>query len=630
VKKFTVGWRGLAYRRAMTLRRLLLAGLLVLAGLPVADADAAKRRVGLKAFSSCAGLREYALGHAPSPAPRPAPLPPRAVPMPMPMPMPVSGGGDEGASAPAPAPVSAPAPQTGGGQEDSSTTNVQEAGIDEPDIVKTDGSYVYAVAGGRLHAVDARTATPRLLDSLDVPGIGGAAQLLHHGNRVLLIAPDGADTRMTEVDVSDPAALRIVHTLAASGAFVSARQHGQTARVVLSWTPPAVRAVGGPVVVARAAARRPSSGKGWVPAATLRTKRTGRTRRRALVSCRSVRHAARFAGLEMLTVVTIDLAKGLPAIDSDAVLASGENVYASATSLYVATTRWGASGPVWSPSSTTAIHRWDISERDRTVYRSSGEIPGHLLNQFSMSEHRGVLRVASTLEEDGSSSRVTVLDERSGRLQAIGQVGELGRGERIYAVRFIEDAGFVVTFRQTDPLYAIDLSDPARPVKRGELKIPGYSAYLHPAGDDLLIGVGRDGTESGGVLGVQISLFDVSDLDHPRRLHAQALGSETRSEVETDHHAFLWWPKTQLAVVPFLGFSDAGAFSGGAAGFRLRREGIATAGTLTHPSSPSQSGIERTLVVRDRLVSLSQDGLMVGRTDTLGPGAWLALGASAG
>lgn len=597
MKKFTVGERAAQYGRTMFARRLLLALLLALAALPVTDAGAAgKRRVGLTAFSSCAGLRAYALRHAPPPAPRPPVVPLRGIP--------VIGVGEESPGAAAP-----PTPQSDGG--DSSSTNVQEAGIDEPDIVKNDGSRIFALVRGTLHAIDARAATPRLLDSLALPDAYGA-EMLMAGSRVLVISPAGGETRITEVDISDPGALRIVHTLTASGGFVSARQHEGTARIVLSWTPPAVR---GPVLMARA--RRPSSGKGWVPSALLKARRSGRARRRALVSCRRVRHTATFSGLEMLTVLTVDLAKGLPAIDSDAVLASGENVYASAGSLYVATTRWGGSGPVWSPGATTEIHRWDVSRPDRTDYRSSGRVRGHLLNQFSMSEHRGVLRVATTSdEEDGGSSQVSVLDERAGRLAEVGRVGDLGHGEQIFAVRFIGDAGFVVTFRQTDPLYALDLSDPVHPAKRGELKLRGYSAYLHPAGDGLLIGVGQDATESGARLGTQLSLFDVSDLDHPVRLAQHGLGAGTSSLAESEHHAFLWWPTARLAVVPV---------QGAAAGFRVDRQGIAEAGRVTHPPGPEANAIVRSLVVSDRLVTLSDAGVMAGSTDSVGEGAWLAL-----
>ena len=117
----------------------------------------------------------------------------------------------------------------------------------------------------------------------------------------------------------------------------------------------------------------------------------------------------------------------------------------------------------------------------------------------------------------------------------------LGKGERIFAVRFLGDVGYVVTFRQTDPLYTLDLARPEAPRVVGELKIRGYSAYLHPIGEGLLLGVGQDATAAGGRLGAQVSLFDVSNLARPVRLHQRLLGDGGTSEVEWDHHAFLWW-----------------------------------------------------------------------------------------
>ena len=158
-----------------------------------------------------------------------------------------------------------------------------------------------------------------------------------------------------------------------------------------------------------------------------------------------------------------------------------------------------------------------------------------MLSQWSMSEHEGVLRVASTTSppwtQGGaageSESFVTTLAAAGDRLVEVGRVGGIGRGEQIYAVRFIGDAGYVVTFRQVDPLYTLDLSDAAEPRVVGELKIPGYSAYLHPVGDGLLLGIGQDANSDGITSGVQASLFDVSDPAAPARLSHVGLGSGT-------------------------------------------------------------------------------------------------------
>jgi hypothetical protein len=327
-----------------------------------------------------------------------------------------------------------------------------------------------------------------------------------------------------------------------------------------------------------------------------------------------------FSGAGLLTVYTVDLAEGLPSVDADAVFTNGDTVYASPSSLFVATQRWDDG----SIGTTTSIHRFDISHPDRTAYAASGAVPGSLLNQFSLSEDKGVLRVATTLGwGPEAESKVTTLGEDGGHLLQRGQVGGLGHGERIYAVRFIGDTGYVVTFRQTDPLYTLDLSDPEHPRVRGELKIPGYSAYLHPVGDDLLLGVGQDATDQGRVQGLQLSLFDVSDLARPVRLQKARLADRwSQSTAEWDHHAFLWWPATNLAVLPV----DSEGFHG-AAGFTVdRARGIAELGRITHDGVGGRitPSVQRAVVAGGRLFTISEYGVKASGLEDFASTGWAA------
>ena len=247
--------------------------------------------------------------------------------------------------------------------------------------------------------------------------------------------------------------------------------------------------------------------------------------------------------------------------------------------------------------SATGLHAFSTEKAGETAYVGSGEVPGYLLNQWSLSEHEGTLRAATTSmppwdSDAKSESAVRTLQERDGRLVQVGSVGGLGRGERIYAVRYIGDTGFVVTFRQVDPLYTLDLSDPKAPRVAGELKVPGYSAYLHPLGDGLLLGVGQDATEEGRRTGVQLSLFDVSNLPKPVRLDQHAVGGNSWTAVEGDHHAFLWWAPERLAVIPAVRYDEdyeRTAFAGSLA-FRVSRaEGIAETAQLAHPASSASA-----------------------------------------
>ena len=194
-------------------------------------------------------------------------------------------------------------------------------------------------------------------------------------------------------------------------------------------------------------------------------------------------------------------------------------------------------------------------------------------------------------------------------------------------MRFIGDRGYVVTFRQVDPLYVVDLGDPARPAVRGELKIPGFSSYLHPVGDDLLVGIGQSATAQGRTTGTQVSLFDVSDPRAPRRV-AQREHDSDWSEAESDHHAVLWWPARHLLVVPVERWSGVGPAALGAVGLDVApATGITPIARIRHPGDEdSYRPVRRSLVAGDALVTVSDGGILVSDLASLAPRGWLAFG----
>ena len=529
------------------------------------------------------------------------------------------------------APAMESAPQSG---KDFSGTNVQEKGIDEPDIVKTDGEVIVVASGGKLRVVEPG-ATPKLLGSIDIPS-GGNDQLLLVDDRVLVFGArydvvaqarsmpyPQPRTTVSVVSIETPTQPRLLSTKTVDGTFLNARLIDGTARVVVqSGGPriPWIQPMGqwqSEVQWQQASEAATESNRQLLDAATadqwLPSVTTPDGETTPLVDCERIHHPEEPSGTSLTTVLSVDSEGNLG--EAVSVLADGGTVYASSTGLYVATTEMGAFGPAVdvapAPGSfETQIHRFDVSDPKRAYYVGSGKVPGHLLNQFSMSEHDGRLRVATTRGfpgGNGTESLVTVLEPKAGQLVQVGQVGGLGKDERIYSVRFIGDMGYVVTFRQTDPLYVIDLSEPTAPAVKGELKINGYSAYLHPINDTLLLGVGQDATGQGQRLGMQLSLFDVSDPASPKRLHQVSI-PETQSEAEWDHHAFLYWAPSKLTVVPLFDYRTGGL----AAGFSVDAEaGIKEVARIEHASAgdPYIGQIRRSLVIGERLYTLSDQAL---------------------
>ncbi len=500
---------------------------------------------------------------------------------------------------------------------------------------------------------------------------GDGAQLLLRGNRLLVISGQpflppgvavavpgaaaiapltstplspyyyGASTTVTEVDVHDPSAMSVARTMTVEGTFVDARQSGGVARLVFSSAP---RAIATPALAARTA--------GWVPVRRFHSLITGHRYSRPLATCAQVRRPVAFSGVGMLSILTVNLDRGLYATDTTALMADAQLVYGSSSSLYVATQRWiNPQTPADAVPSApeTVIDQFDASGSEHTPLIASGVVPGYLLNQFSLSQAGGLLRVASTSRPiwwssstpPPSQSYVTVLADRAGTLTPVGQLSGLGAGEQIYSVRFIGDTGYVVTFRRVDPLYTIDLSTPTAPRVAGQLELQGYSAYLQPAGEGLLLGVGQEVGPEHEPSGAQLELFDVSQPAYPRLLAHASLGAGSSSQVEYDHHALLFWPPTGLAVLPLTIYppaeatpvtvppagaqsqafvplpTPAGGFTG-AIGFHVDGSGITELGRITQdPVDGSSPQIERSLVIGSVLFTLSSEGIEASSLATL-------------
>lgn len=514
--------------------------------------------------------------------------------------------------------------------------------------------------------------------------------------------PGRSITVLTLVDVSDWASPRVVATFRADGRYVAARRVGGTVRLVLSsratgrvrWVYPGWRepptdtsdamAPTGPGLTADAAAaenkRRieATTLDDWLPSYRVTTP-TGESASAYLVNCDSVFRPFRFGGFSSLSILTLNLRKGeggakdnalarLTPVGGVAVQADGRTVYATEKSLYVATTDYqydavgvgadsGGSTPgagevvdtaVAPPrprSFVTRVHQFDLTSTAAT-YIGSGAVAGSVLNQFSFHAFKGTLFVATTegspwgAARDTTFSTVSALQPTdSGSLSVVGSVSDLGVGERIFAVRYVADTAYVVTFRRTDPLYVISLADPTALARVGELKIPGFSSYLHPLGPGRLLGVGQNATAEGVATAAQVTLFSVDDPANPRKLaswtdapasdgdgNGGGRGGTSSSTVGWDHRAFLYWAPSSTAVLPLSGYGVR-RFTG-ALVLTVGDDSLTEAGRLSHPDG---SAVVRNWVLgKDHLWSLSRSSIVVNALDGLAQEGLLDLPSSRG
>lgn len=266
----------------------------------------------------------------------------------------------------------------------------------------------------------------------------------------------------------------------------------------------------------------------------------------------------------------------------------------------------------------TVIHRIDIDGLDIS-YSVSGEVPGYVLNQFSMDEFEGNLRIATTSGNsfgsfENSFNHLYVLNKD---LEIVGSVENLAEGERIYSARFVGDKAYMVTFRQVDPLYVIDLTNSEEPEVLGYLKVTGFSNYLHPIGDNLLLGIGREADTSGRSQGLKISLFDISDFNNPKEIDKYVVESEwSYSEAEYEHKAVLFDDKRDLLVIPATYSEHRGSdwqYWQGAFAFTITDTDISLKGKIAHDTKNekieeyygSYGYVQRSLFMDDILYTIS-------------------------
>ncbi len=276
----------------------------------------------------------------------------------------------------------------------------------------------------------------------------------------------------------------------------------------------------------------------------------------------------------------------------------------------------------------TIIHKITVDNGDISI-NADGKVPGHVINQFSMDEFDNVFRIATTIsarwsrfnkDRTESTNNIYTLDKD---LNALDELTGLAEGERIYSTRFIGDKLYMVTFRQVDPFFVIDLSNPNNIKELGELKIPGFSRYLHPYDENTIIGIGRDATEQGRTRGLKISLFDVSDVSNPKEV-AKFITDEryAQSTAEYEHKAFLFNKEKELLVIPAYSYDyeDDDGYNG-AFVFKITKDDIELRGLIDHSKGMTErwyrAGVERSLFIEDMLYTKSTNLLRINSLEDL-------------
>ncbi|MGC4115451.1 MAG: beta-propeller domain-containing protein [Myxococcales bacterium] len=504
---------------------------------------------------------------------------------------------------------SGPAKSTSSSPSAYTTTNTQVEGVDEPDFVKNDATHILVLSGRTLF-VNKSWPADQLVTMSKVSIEGWPREMfLDEQSRVVVFSQvyraldwaadeyackagaeayagvcdhDAPNTlKVTVIDLADDTAPAVLREEYLPGTYLSARRMGAVVRVVTSdpfrW-PAGVRfSLNATEAVLHDKALRVKAFEAlmnenetliraqtldqWLPAGE--RKLAGGSSVAIPVVCSEVQRPNGPTELGILTVATLDLGDATAPVGRTSLLARADEVYASASSLYVANQHWW-----WWPEvgqkSWTYVHKFDLSSPQKAAYQASGVVEGRIVDQFSMDEHQGYLRLAVMRAERipvanqwwgrwQTSSRVVVLAQREDTLQLVGETDDLASGEQLFSSRFIGDHAFLVTYRQVDPLFAIDLSDPANPRQVGELKVPGVSTYLHPIDESHLLAVGM-----GADWAVKLSLFDVGDLSQPKELFSTTVGTVFGdSEATYEHKAFNYFAGKKLLAIPFFDWTQS-------------------------------------------------------------------------
>ena len=497
---------------------------------------------------------------------------------------------------------------------DYSTTNQQVEGVDEADLVKTDGSFIYSISENRVLITDIRNPDNlAMADELVFDQEMYPQQLFLNDGVLVVIGSKYSNMPMAGMEreylphmgmttvhlynIENPQAPELLREFGTEGNLNGARLAGDILYYVTNVYPDFWVMEQQDDLELRPHTYDSKSGGTLTPMP---------------YDSLSILPGTMEGSYSVISAV--DLTE--PAqndISTKGFLGGSEQLYMSKDHLYLTAAAYipaaAGDGPVpdgnadiaiWMPqTANTEIFKFKL-EGVSVQFLASSEVAGSLLNQFSMDEHNGYFRIATTEgfawnPNEPSKNHLFILDAG---MKQVGAVEDLAKGERIYSARFIGDKAYMVTFKETDPLFVIDVSAPSEPKVLGELKIPGFSNYLHPLDENHLIGFGsdtklepvKDGEPRVVTGGMKISLFDISDFSNPQEKDSEIIGGPgTYSQLQYDHKALFIHPEKSLYGFPLTMYSETDGkyveFEGeGAMIYSITPDGISEAANLISPS----------------------------------------------
>lgn len=514
---------------------------------------------------------------------------------------------------------------------DYSKTNTQVQGVDEADIVKTDGTYIYYLTNEKLTIINTENASQmKEMSTIKFDETFTPEEIFLNNDKIIVIGkryeydkterkigidedylyPNYMDKTYTSAklyNVKDKINPTLERTVEVEGSYLTARMIGSNVYI--------------------------ASNKYMYYAYICNTYKstelneddfkphyldTATSNETKSINFDCIYYIPEFEDTNYLNIVAFNITNNQEA-KVESYLGAGEEIYASKENLYVTKTKYDYERKN-KTSITTEIYKFNLNNANCT-FAKAGDVPGSVLNQFSMDECNGYFRIATTdstsWNSESNTNNLYVLNEN---LETIGKIEGLAKGERIYSVRFMGNRAYMVTFVETDPLFVIDLSNPTTPTVLGELKIPGYSKYLHPYDETHLIGIGED-TEVVNygygdrvvTNGMKMAMFDVTDPNNPQELYNVKIGEKgTYSELLYNHKALLFSKEKNIIAFP-ISITDndykvtfQGAIVYGVSlekGFELKTK-ISNSAT-DYDRYYSRNRVERIIYIKDTLFTLS-------------------------